>query len=92
MAEAHANAMDYGEHRRTYSMFVRLTVAVVIHIAQILVSLVAMAVIGGGAFWIGLVGFVVGLVLVAATLASNLSWVPSLAVLALTAILAILTL
>ena len=81
-----------GEHKVTYTSFVRLTIATVIVCAMTLVALVAMTVIGGMAFWYGLVGLIVGTIAVAVTLATRLSWTASLLVLAAMVVLSVLTL
>lgn len=92
MAKGQSSGMDYVEHERTYGLFIRLTAATIVAIAQILISLTAMTILGGAAFWVGLAGLVVGLVVIAATLASGLSWTASLIVLAATVVLSVLTL
>lgn len=84
--------MDLAEHKATYATFVRLTTATVIVCAIILVALVAMTIIGGAAFWVGLVGLIVGHVAVAEALATKRGWTASLLVLAAMIILTVLTL
>lgn len=92
MAAAKSTDTDLAEHKATYTNFVRLTIATVIVCAMTLVALVAMTVIGGAAFWFGLVGLIVGIAVVALTLASRLNWLPSLLVLAAMVVLTVLTL
>lgn len=92
MAEGRSTGNDFDQHKETYATFVRLTVGAVILTAIVLVSLVGMTMIGGAAFWFGLIGIIVGHIVVAVSLTSGLSWTPSLLVLAATAILIVLTL
>lgn len=92
MAAAKSTDPTFSEHQTTYSTFVRLTIATVIVCAITVVSLAAMTVIGGAAFWVGLVGLVAGIVVVAVTLASQLTWTPSLLILAAIIVLSVLTL
>ncbi|MDP2620771.1 MAG: aa3-type cytochrome c oxidase subunit IV [Hyphomicrobiales bacterium] len=92
MAGAKSTDTSIAEHRATYANFVRLTIAAVIVCAITLVALMAMTLIGGVAFWVGLVGLVAGHVVVAVTLASRLTWTPSLLVLAAIIVLSVLTL
>jgi hypothetical protein len=92
MADATSSGTDLAAHRATYANFVRLATATAIVCAMTLVALVAMTVFGGAAFWVGLVGLVVGLIAVAVTLASELAWTASLLVLAATIVLTVLTL
>lgn len=84
--------MDFAAHRATYANFVRLTVGAVILCATTLFALMGMTVIGGSAFWIGLVGLIAGIIVVAITLVSEMSWYPSLLILAVMVILSVLTL
>jgi hypothetical protein len=92
MAGAKSTDTSIAEHRETYANFVRLTIAAVIVCAISLVALMAMTLIGGVALWVGLVGLVAGHVVVAVTLASRLTWTPSLLVLAAIIVLSVLTL
>ncbi|MCB1437803.1 MAG: aa3-type cytochrome c oxidase subunit IV [Rhodobiaceae bacterium] len=79
-------------HQDTYHSFVRLAAGGVIACAMIVVALAAMTVIGGTAFWIGAIGLIVGLALVAMSLLSSLSWTASLVVLAAMIALTVVTL
>jgi len=92
MTEAKSSETDLAAHKATYTTFVRLTIGTVIVCAMTLAALVAMTVIGGMAVWVGLVGLIVGLVVVAVTLASQRGWAASLLVLAAMIILTVLTL
>jgi len=92
MAEAQSSGTELAAHKATYATFVRLTIGTIIAVALTVVALAAMTIIGGKAFWIGLVGLIVGLIAVAVTLASERSWIASLLVLAAMIILTVLTL
>ena len=92
MAKGSSTDMDFVAHRETYDAFVKLTTGAVIVSAISLFALLAMTVIGGVAFWVGAIGLIVGIVVVAVTLALRLAWTPSLLVLAAMVVLSILTL
>ena len=92
MAQGKSVAADMAAHEDTYHSFVRLAVGGVIACATVLVALAAMTVIGGTAFWVGAIGLVIGLGLVAMALVTGLSWTPSLALLAIMIALIIVTL
>lgn len=92
MAEAKSNGMNYAEHENTYAMFVRLTIGTVVACVMILIALADMAVIGGGAFWVGLIGLIAGLATVSVSLLAGLSWKPSALVLAAMILLTLVTL
>ena len=72
--------MDYPAHERTYGGFLRFTIAGVIGCAFILVALIGMTIVGGLAFWAGLIGLIVGLLTLAVVLASGLGWTAPLVI------------
>jgi hypothetical protein len=92
MAGGHSTDMEFAQHKATYAGFVRLAIAAVLVCAMTLFALMTMTVIGGTAFWIGLVGLIAGIIVVAITLASDMSWYPSLLVFAVMVVLSVLTL
>jgi hypothetical protein len=84
--------MDIGEHRETYSSFIHITLGTIIACVIILVSLAAIAVGGPGGFWVGIFGLIVGLAAVSLSMLANLSYLPSLGILALVILMSIVTL
>lgn len=84
-----ANGNDYAEHEGTYSGFIRVSIAGVIACVMVLVSLIAMTVIGGGAFWVGAIGLIVGLISLAVALVAGMSWTVSLLIVAAMVILSL---
>lgn len=92
MAQGKSASADMAAHEQTYHSFVRLAAAGVIASAFTLVALAAMTVIGGGAFWVGALGLIIGLASIAFTLVTGLSFTASLLVLAAMTALTIITL
>lgn len=92
MAQGKSASADMAAHQDTYRSFLRLTVAVVLACAFTVVALAAMTVIGGGAFWVGALGLIIGLASIAFTLTTGLSFAASLLVLAAMVVLTIITL
>ena len=60
MAQSDHPTMDYPAHERTYSGFLRFSIAGVIACLFILVALLGMTIVGGLAFWVGMLGLIVG--------------------------------
>ena len=81
--------MDYPAHERTYTGFLRFSIAGVIACAFVLVALIGMTIVGGLAFWAGLIGLILGLITLAIVLASGLGWTAPLVVFAAMVILTI---
>lgn len=89
MAQNTEPTMDYPAHERTYSGFLRFSIAGVIACTFILVSLIGMTIVGGLAFWVGMFGLIIGLAVTAIVLASGLGWTAPLVVLAAMVVLTI---
>lgn len=69
---------DYPAHERTYEGFIRFFIGGALHIILTLVCLLGMSYIGGFAFWVGLIGLLVGSAVVIMTLVAGLTWMPML--------------
>ena len=82
MAQSDHPTMDYPAHERTYSGFLRFSIAGVIACLFILVALLGMTIVGGLAFWVGMLGLIVGFATIAVVLASGLGWTAPLVILA----------
>ncbi len=88
MTDHTATEHDLEEHRKTYSIFVQIVIAAVIHILYALVALVAIGFAQTAPTAVGSLGFIVGTVVVAVTLFSgSRNWMPAVGLLILFALI-----
>ena len=92
MAHSDHPTMDYPAHERTYSGFLRFSIAGVIACLILLVALIGMTIVGGLAFWVGMFGLILGLVVISVVLASGLGWTGPLVIFAAMVVLTVLSL